>query len=108
MKQVLRFIWFKKEAFIWIIALIALVFVDPYHQHYTLCPFHNLGWEFCPGCGIGRSIACAYRFDFQGSFNCHPLGIVALIVIIHRIIKVLTRKEHNYILSNTLNYGESI
>lgn len=74
------------EAWMWIAGLAYLFFIDPYHeQMFTLCPFHNLGLDFCPGCGFGRSIAFFYHGDFLHSFRTHPLGMIGLVIIIYRI-----------------------
>ena len=78
------------ETFMWIGALVYLVFIDPYKiQHYSLCLFNNLGIDFCPGCGIGRSIAMIYHGDILQSLQMHPLGLFALIIICLRIYKLL-------------------
>jgi hypothetical protein len=94
--RILLDLWHRKEALIWIVALVSLVALNPTDHHYTLCPFHNLGWEFCPGCGIGRSIAYFFHLDLKASFMTHPLGIPAVIIIIHRIILLLTRNQPKY------------
>ncbi len=74
------------EAWIWIAGLIYLIFINPYqHQSFTFCPFHNLGLDFCPGCGLGRSIAFFYHGDIIHSLKAHPLGMIGLAIIIHRI-----------------------
>lgn len=81
------------EAWMWIGALLYLVFVNPYKtQSFTFCPFHNMGIEHCPGCGLGRSISFIYHGDIIHSFGAHPLGIFALIVIIYRIIDLIRNK----------------
>lgn len=90
-KDVLLEIWHRKEAVIWITALMALAFSDPTDHHYTLCPFHNLGWHFCPGCGIGRSISFLFQLNIKESLTAHPFGIPAVLIIVHRIYKVLTK-----------------
>jgi len=63
--------------------------MNPVEQHFTLCPLNNLGFEYCPGCGIGRSIHFAMWFDYASSFAAHPVGILALVVIVYRIIKLI-------------------
>jgi hypothetical protein len=83
--------WHRKEAVIWIIALVALAFTNPTNHHYTLCPFHNLGWDFCPGCGIGRSISYLFHLQFERSFLAHPMGIPAVVILVYRIIRVLIK-----------------
>lgn len=84
------------EALMWASALIYLVFIDPYQaQHFTLCPYKNLGIDFCPGCGLGKSISMFYHFDFIHSLQTHPLGIIAFFLISYRIISLIKRKYFN-------------
>ncbi|MGK9476739.1 DUF2752 domain-containing protein [Melioribacter sp. OK-6-Me] len=97
----LRIIYILKntewEAIFWLIGLIYLALIDPYSpQHYTLCPFNNIGIENCPGCGLGRSIGLLYHFDFTASFEAHYLGAVALMLITARIIKLILRTINNF------------
>lgn len=85
----LKFFRKNLEAFIWIGALISLAFLNPENeQHYSLCVFHNLGFKYCPGCGLGHSISYFFRGELQNSFYAHPLGIVAVFILVSRIIKV--------------------
>jgi hypothetical protein len=107
-KEILRLAWRCKEAFIWIAALIFLAFIDPSHHHYTLCPFNNLGWEWCPGCGLGRSIAFFYRMELKESFMAHPLGIPAIALLIHRIYNVLSSNLRLSTTINRMNYVDSL
>lgn len=93
-RGILSWIWHKKEAFLWIAALLAMAITDPHHHHYTLCPFNNLGWHFCPGCGIGRSIAFLFHLDPVSSFHAHPLGIPAVALILFRILRVFHFTNH--------------
>lgn len=81
------------EALMWIIALVYLLFINPYEAgHFSFCAFKNLGIDFCPGCGLGRSIACLYNGDLSHSIEAHPLGLFALVIILYRIIKLIQRK----------------
>ena len=67
-------------------ALIFLSFLDPSQASgITICPLKLLGFEHCPGCGLGRSVALLLKGDVGGSFNAHILGPFALVVITHRI-----------------------
>jgi hypothetical protein len=41
------------EAAIWIGALLYLAILHtPGETHFTICPINNLGFDFCPGCGL--------------------------------------------------------
>jgi hypothetical protein len=73
-----------REAVFWITGLMLLPFANTL-DGFSICPFHNLGLTFCPGCGLGKSILYLFQLDFYNSFISHPLGIPALLIILHRI-----------------------
>jgi len=80
------------ELVIWITALVALAFTNPTEHHLTLCPLSNLGFRYCPGCGLGRSISYIFRGDLSASFRMHPLGVFALGIIGYRIIQLINKQ----------------
>lgn len=84
----LTFIKNNLEALSWIAAIMILAGVDPSHSSFTLCPFNNLGFTWCPGCGIGHSISWLLHGKWHKSLEAHPLGIFGIIVIIARIIRL--------------------
>lgn len=78
------------EVFIWLFALILLTFLPVNtSSHFTICPVANLGIDWCPGCGLGRSISLFFRGDLVNSFNAHPLGIPAVIILSGRVISLI-------------------
>ncbi len=84
----------------WMAGLFYLMLIDPNSvHHFSFCPLKNLGFDFCPGCGLGLSISKIFHFDFYGSFQTHPLGVPALIIILNRIyvlIKSSESSQHNF------------
>ncbi len=88
--NVVQWIWRKKEALIWLSALIFLAISNPAGHHYTLCPLDNLGITYCPGCGLGRSVGYFFRADLASSVLSHPLGVPTIILLIYRSVKILT------------------
>jgi len=89
---------FDFEGYVWIAAIIFLGCINPSGEsHFSFCLFKNLGISFCPGCGLGRSISFLLHGDVVRSFHAHPLGIVALPVLLHRI-GALAR--HSYVMNN--------
>lgn len=81
----------------WTVALVALAFYHPNQQsHFTLCPLHNLGFDFCPGCGLGRSIAWLFKGEVVQSWKAHPLGIFSVIVLTYRIISLTLKLNNPY------------
>src|SRR5690554_3466874 len=90
MKNLLRKIkQLPLELAFWCIALTSLWWLDPYGSHYTLCPLHQLGIEWCPGCGLGRAISLLMNGEVAASWQLHPLGGFALAVILYRIFEIL-------------------
>jgi hypothetical protein len=81
------------EAIIWIVALILLAFAPIHHGHYSLCLFKNLGFDFCPGCGLGHSITYLFHGKIEASFYAHPFGIPAVIILIYRIFSILKQNK---------------
>jgi len=84
-------LWHKKEALIWIGALLFLALSNPSGHAYTLCLLDNLGFHYCPGCGLGRSIGYFFRLDFKSSFLSHPLGIPAILILLYRSVRILIK-----------------
>ncbi|MCL6099134.1 MAG: DUF2752 domain-containing protein [Bacteroidetes bacterium] len=94
------------EAVLWLVGLIYLLFINPYQpQHYTLCPFKNMGITFCPGCGLGRSISLFYHGDLIHSIKAHPLGILAFILIVARTTKLFIKMYFNFHKTKEVTYG---
>ncbi|HEY3403077.1 MAG TPA: DUF2752 domain-containing protein [Ohtaekwangia sp.] len=91
---------FPVEAVIWLMGLCALAFIDPYNSHYTICPLRNLGFDFCPGCGLGRSISFLFRGEMKLSLASHPLGIFAVIILTFRIFQLTFNHFKKYGQSN--------
>ncbi|MFA6455903.1 MAG: DUF2752 domain-containing protein [Bacteroidota bacterium] len=78
------------ELILWIVALLFLACIDPYaSQQFSLCPLNNLGFDYCPGCGLGRSVSHILHGNLQASISAHLLGLPALLILIHRIIQIL-------------------
>lgn len=73
--------------------------LEPHSEsHFSLCPLSQLGFDLCPGCGLGRSMNLLANGDFQASWSMHPLGMVAFVVIFHRIWNLVKnlKTTHNY------------
>jgi hypothetical protein len=95
LKEVWSLIGF--EALVWISGLAYLGLIhSPGGTHFTICPLSNLGFDFCPGCGLGNSISLIFKGDFIASFHSHPLGIFALLIITLRIITIIKNNWRRY------------
>lgn len=100
MKQFTTFLQrFPLELVFWIASIVAILTIEPHAQtHLSLCPLNRLGIDWCPGCGLGRSMNLLALGDFQASWSMHPLGMVAYVVIFHRIWNLIKnlKTTHNY------------
>lgn len=101
------------ELVFWITALVLLgwgtTMGSDAEPHFTFCPLANLGFNWCPGCGIGRSISHLLHGHVEESITQHWFGIPALIIILYRtgsLMKMtyrsgrqknLKRKEKKYV-----------
>jgi hypothetical protein len=74
------------ELITWVVILILLMVSNPENHAFSLCPLDNLGFEYCPGCGLGRSCMHALNGNIVDSFINHPLGIFAIFIIFFRIL----------------------
>lgn len=94
--------------FEWIVLLAGLLLMallDPFGQAASLCPIDRLGFDFCPGCGLGKSVAFAARGDLTASLQSHPLGVLAILVIVARIGSIFRR---NYNFTKEKNHEKDI
>ncbi len=73
------------ELLFWITALVLLFFMEVNLLAPTLCVFRWLNIGHCPGCGIGHAIHYALHLQLSISFQQHPLGIAAVLIILNRI-----------------------
>lgn len=80
--------------------LLLMAFINPAGSELSICPIDRLGFSFCPGEGLGRSVAYFFRLDLQASFAMHPAGIPAVAILSARIISLLKR---NYQLNKVNN-----
>jgi hypothetical protein len=83
------------EATCWVLGMLALVLMDPAGAHlFSLCPLSWVLEAGCPGCGLGHSIAFLFRGDWRASWEEHPLGMPALLILGWRIVILLRQHYH--------------
>lgn len=91
-KHTFRLYFFLHFEWIFLIAgLILMALLDPYNQSASICPLDLLGFEFCPGKGLGNSIALGVRGQLSASLQTHPAGLFAILMISARIVTILHR-----------------
>lgn len=92
------------EWMFWFGALGALAVMDPHSSGTSLCLFEAVGIPFCPGHGLGHSIAFTFRGEWAQAFSAHPLGPLAILILGGRIIKLWIKAFNK---SNTTNLPKS-
>ena len=73
------------ELLFWVTAIGLLYFMDTDPSQPSLCVFRLIGFNSCPGCGLGHSIHYALHLSFAQSIHEHLLGIPAILIILFRI-----------------------
>lgn len=80
---------FYKYHFEWVALLAGLLvlgLMNPYVDNgSSLCLFEAINLKFCPGEGLGHSIAFTFRGDFLNAFKAHPAGPPAILILSGRI-----------------------
>ncbi|HRY31739.1 MAG TPA: DUF2752 domain-containing protein [Bacteroidales bacterium] len=79
----------NSELICWVGGLTLLAVSNPSGTHYSVCPLHLLGLDFCPGCGLGHAVSLLLHGRLAESLETHPLGLPALFFILLRIYRLL-------------------
>ena len=92
------------ETITWIVALVYLAIHNPYAQaEFTICPLENLGFHYCPGCGLGRSVSFLLHGDLVRSFQTHILGIPATITLLIRTFSLLNNSLKGKVIQSSFH-----
>ncbi len=82
-----------KRHFEWVAlstGVLMMALMNPYiDTGYSWCLFERAGISFCPGDGLGHSIAFIFRGDFTNAVQANILGPFALIILSGRIIHLI-------------------
>jgi hypothetical protein len=76
------------ELLIWLGAFIWLYNLQIDKESISICPIHGLGFSWCPGCGLARSVSLLMHGHVHASFELHWLGFPVFAVLIYRIIQL--------------------
>ena len=88
-------IYFEVVAFS--VGLALLAFMDPYSTTGPgLCLLENLGFQYCPGDGLGHSISFIFRGDVNSALEANILGPFAIIILGGRILYLVFINSKNY------------
>ena len=68
-----------------------MAMLNPESSANSICPLDLLGFEYCPGDGLGRSMAFSFRGMISDSLQAHPAGLPAILIIMTRIGSIFKR-----------------
>lgn len=75
----------------WVVLLTGLVlmaFLNPYSTETSWCLIDLLGFSYCPGAGLGHSIAFLFRGEIINSLEANLMGPIAVVVLSLRVINI--------------------
>lgn len=79
------------------LGLLAMALLDPATKGSSWCLFEQVGITFCPGEGLGHSIAYLFRGQFDNAIQANAAGPLALFVLSGRIIFLIRKAFHSSI-----------
>ncbi|MDZ7660273.1 DUF2752 domain-containing protein [Fodinibius sp.] len=98
MKEIITYLYrnyFEIAAFS--VGLLLLALMDPKTASGPgLCLLENLGFQYCPGDGLGHSISFIIRGEFDNALEANILGPFALIVLSGRVFYLFSKNYLNH------------
>lgn len=87
--------------------LLALALMDPQNAGVSFCLFDLVGINFCPGEGLGHSIAYTFKGELNSAMNAHFAGPLAILILGARITYLWQRLyTQSKLTKGTKNHGE--
>ncbi|MFN5332606.1 MAG: DUF2752 domain-containing protein [Bacteroidota bacterium] len=83
------------ELIFWIGCILSILTINTEVKAFSLCLLHQLGLDWCPGCGLGRAMKLLASGEFQASWQHHPAAGLAYGVIFHRIWVLVKQLKHH-------------
>jgi hypothetical protein len=91
-----KFLIHNFEAIVWITAIMVFALSPlPSGEHFSICPLSLVGFEHCPGCGLGRATILLLHGKVSESISMHPLAIPALALFTARIV-IVFKNYYNF------------
>jgi len=89
------------EAILWLAVLLVLLLSPiPTGDHLIICPFRLVGFQHCPGCGLGTALCLLLHGYISESVEMHPLALLALPIL---VIRTYTIFRDNYKVQKSFN-----
>ena len=100
----MRFINRHIEWMVFLAGLILMATMNPYSEGTSLCLLEAFGFKFCPGEGLGHSIAFLFRGEFTAALQENLMGPFVVIGLSVRIITIWKNLIHNKIVDLQEDY----
>lgn len=92
------------EMAFWLGGLLWLAFSPMGHDHITICPIGAMGFDWCPGCGLGHAIHALFQGHWQASWQHHPFAVPAVLILLHRIYSLFIQTQSQYHVRKTKRF----
>ena len=76
------------EWVVFFIGLLLMATMNPYVDGTSLCLFETLGLKYCPGEGLGHSIAFLFRGEYKAALEANLMGPLVVVGLSTRIITI--------------------
>lgn len=73
---------------VFLVGLILMATMNPYIEGTSLCLLESLGFMYCPGDGLGHSIAFLFRGEFSAALEANLMGPVVVVGLSARILSI--------------------
>ncbi|WP_341833913.1 DUF2752 domain-containing protein [Chitinophaga pollutisoli] len=70
--------------------------MDPHANLPSLCFWRWIGFESCPGCGLGHSVSHLFHGHWQESWETHKLGAPTIAALLWRIGQLTKIQIHAF------------
>lgn len=101
----MRFIHRHLEWFVFCMGILLLALMNPAEAGTSFCIFDLVGIEFCPGEGLGHSIAYTFRGELDQALNAHFAGPFAILILSARIVYLWRNLFKQYLIKKQEDHG---
>lgn len=84
----MKFINRHSEWMVFLVGLTLMATMNPYSEGTSLCLLEALGFKYCPGDGLGHSIAFLFRGEFSASLEANLMGPAVVVGLSSRILSI--------------------
>ncbi len=86
--RIMKFLKAHSEWLAFFIGLLLMASMDPSTKGFSFCLFDMAGIPYCPGEGLGHSIAYLFRGELEASLSANLFGPLAVAVLSLRILSI--------------------